>query len=66
VEHEAVEDYKGRRITVEAQQGSKGWGWSYLIDGKNGGSSTRQVCATAEAALRQGLAAARDRVEKMG
>lgn len=56
--------YRGHTIEVTATRGPAGrWTWSYLIDG--GSHSVGRVpCPTAEAALRQGLNAAKARLER--
>lgn len=55
--------YKGHKIQVTATPAPKGrWMWSYLVDGRSH-SVGRVACASAEAALLQGLNAAKARAD---
>jgi hypothetical protein len=62
------ETYQGRELSIMAFEVRRGWwSWSYLIDGKNQGSSTaKSVLSSADAALARGLAAAKARVGELG
>jgi hypothetical protein len=54
--------HEGHVILVTATRGPAGyWTWAYLIDGRSH-SVGRVPCASAEAALKQGLNAAKARV----
>jgi hypothetical protein len=55
--------HKGHTIVVTATPNGRWWTWSYLVDGRTY-SVGKVPCSTAEAALRQGLAAAKARVEE--
>lgn len=61
-QRERTTQHDGHRITVTATRGPNGrWWWSYTVDGRLSVQG-RVPCADAEAALRQGLNAAKARL----
>jgi hypothetical protein len=63
--HEEEAQHKGHTIKVSTTRGPKGrWWWRYLIDGRTQGNGL-VPCPDAETALRQGMNAARARVDGM-
>ena len=57
--------YRGHEIQVDAIKTTTGWSWRYLIDGHVASLRKIKLLPDAEAALRQGLAAAQARVDGM-
>ena len=60
------EAYRGHAIIVEADEHRVGgWGWYYLVDGRISSMGRSREIPDAVAALRQGLKAARNRVDEL-
>ena len=58
--------YRGHRIIIDSDESQPGcWGWSVLIDGRIACQGRDPSCKQPWAALMQGLAAARARVDRM-
>ena len=57
--------YRGHDLCVEAAKRSTWWSWSYLIKGRTRGAGHIGAQPSAEAALEQGMSAAKACVDEM-
>jgi hypothetical protein len=66
VTERGAEAYRGHAIIVEADEHQVGgWGWYYLVDGRISSMGRSREIPDAKAALREGLNAARHRVDDL-
>jgi hypothetical protein len=66
VTERGAEAYRGHAIIVEADEHHVGgWGWYYLVDGRISSMGRSREIPDAKAALREGLNAARHRVDDL-
>jgi len=64
--HNRIEKiYSKHHMLVEAAKTQSGWCWSYLIDGRVYCVNKMSLLPSAQDALRQGLVAARTRVDEL-
>ena len=57
--------YKAHHLYVEATKQSMGWSWSYLVEGHIRGVGKNGALPGADAALKEGISAAKACVDEM-